>query len=263
MSDGLRLELADRVATLTLERPATKNALTFELYAALRDWFEAAGSDRAIRAIVLTGAEGNFCSGGDVREIIGPLLRRSPAELLDFTRLTGALVRSMRSCPQPIVAAVDGVCAGAGAMLALASDVRFGTPAARVAFLFTRVGLAGADMGACSLLPRVVGAGRAAELLYSGRSLAADEALAWGFFNRLCEPAALLDEALAFARSLASGPTFAHAMTKAMLHREWSMPLDDAIDAEAQAQAICMQTNDFRRAYDAFVEKRVPEFQGD
>jgi enoyl-CoA hydratase/carnithine racemase len=184
-------------------------------------------------------------------------------ELLAFTRMTGDVVKAMRACPQPIVAAVDGVCAGAGAMLALASDLRFGTPRAQVAFLFTRVGLAGADMGACSLLPRTIGAGRAAELLYTGRVLAADEALAWGFFNRLCEPSAVLDDAFALARTLADGPTFGHAMTKAMLHREWSMPLDEAIDAEAQAQAICMQTNDFRRAYAAFADQQQPIFEGD
>jgi enoyl-CoA hydratase/carnithine racemase len=258
-----RWQVEDGVATITLNRPERKNPLTFESYAELRDLFRGLTYASDVDAVIVAGSGGNFCSGGDVHEIIGPLTRMAMPELLAFTRMTGDVVKAMRACPQPIVAAVDGVCAGAGAMLALASDVRFGTPAARVAFLFTRVGLAGTDMGACSLLPRVVGAGRAAELLYSGRSLPADEALAWGFFNRLCEPAAVLDEALAFARSLASGPAFAHAMTKAMLHREWSMPLDDAIDAEAQAQAICMQTNDFRRAYDAFVKKRVPEFQGD
>jgi enoyl-CoA hydratase/carnithine racemase len=262
-SPHFRWSVAGGVASLVLDRPERKNPLTFASYAALRDLFAGLRYAGDVDAVVISGAGGNFCSGGDVHEIIGPLTRMEMPELLAFTRMTGDVVKAMRACPQPIVAAVDGVCAGAGAMLALASDVRFGTPAARVAFLFTRVGLAGADMGACSLLPRVVGAGRASELLYSGRSLPADEALAWGFFNRLCEPAAVLDEALAFARSLASGPAFAHAMTKAMLHREWSMPLDDAIDAEAQAQAICMQTNDFRRAYDAFVEKRVPEFHGD
>ena len=215
-----------------------------------------------VDAVVITGAGGNFCSGGDVNEIIGPLTGMAMPELLDFTHMTGDVVKAMRACPQPIVAAVDGVCAGAGAMLALASDVRYGTRAARVAFLFTRVGLAGADMGACALLPRVVGHGRASELLYSGRSLPGEEALAWGFFNRLCAPSSLLDEAHAFAHALAVGPTFAHAMTKKMLHQEWSMALDDAIDAEAEAQAICMGTRDFQRAYEAFAAKRAPVFEG-
>ena len=262
-SAHFRWSVADGVASLVLDRPERKNPLTFASYAALRDLFRGLHSAGDVDAVVISGAGGNFCSGGDVHEIIGPLTRMEMPELLAFTRMTGDVVKAMRACPQPIVAAVDGVCAGAGAMLALASDIRFGTPAARVAFLFSRVGLAGADMGACSLLPRTIGAGRAAELLYSGRTMPADEALAWGFFNRLCEPAALLDEAGAFARDLAGGPVLAHAMTKAMLHREWSMPLDDAIDAEAHAQAICMQTNDFRRAYEAFATKRAPEFEGD
>jgi enoyl-CoA hydratase/carnithine racemase len=218
---------------------------------------------RDVHAVVIVGAGGNFCSGGDVHEIIGPLTQMAMPELLAFTRMTGDVVKAMRACPQPIVAAVDGVCAGAGAMLALASDVRYGTPHARVAFLFTRVGLAGADMGACTLLPRVVGHGRASELLFSGRSMSADEGLAWGFFNRLCESDAVLREASAFARTLADGPTFGHAMTKKMLHQEWAMGLDEAIEAEAEAQAICMQTRDFRRAYDAFAAKRAPVFEGD
>jgi len=209
------------------------------------------------------GAGGNFCSGGDVHEIIAPLTQMAMPELLAFTRMTGDVVKAMRACPQPVVAAVDGVCAGAGAMLALASDVRFGTPNARVAFLFTRVGLAGADMGACTLLPRVIGHGRASELLFSGRSMSADEGLAWGFFSRLIEPGALMSDAEAFAKSLASGPTFGHAMTKKMLHQEWAMGLDEAIEAEAEAQAICMQTHDFRRAYEAFAAKRTPVFEGD
>ncbi len=216
-----------------------------------------------VDAVVITGAGGNFCSGGDVHEIIAPLTEMAMPELLAFTRMTGDVVKAMRACPQPIVAAVDGVCAGAGAMLALASDVRYGTPGARVAFLFTRVGLAGADMGACALLPRVIGHGRASELLFSGRSMHADEALAWGFFNRLCAPDTVLREAAAFARVLAGGPTFGHAMTKKMLHQEWAMGLDEAIEAEAQAQAICMQTRDFRRAYEAFAAKRAPVFEGD
>lgn len=251
------------VATLTLNRPERKNPLTFDSYAELRDLFRALVAARDVDAIVLTGAGGNFCSGGDVHEIIGPLTEMAMPELLAFTRMTGDVVKAMRACPQPIVAAVDGVCAGAGAMLALGSDLRFGTPRARVAFLFTRVGLAGADMGACALLPRVVGHGRAAELLYSGRSLPADDALAWGFFNRLCEPDAVLGEAQAFARTLADGPTFGHAMTKKMLHQEWAMGLDEAIEAEAEAQAICMATRDFRRAYEAFAAKRAPVFEGD
>ena len=253
---------AGGVATIVLNRPERKNPLTFASYAELRDLFRGLASAADVDAVVLTGAGGNFCSGGDVHEIIGPLTRMAMPELLAFTRMTGDVVKAMRACPQPIVAAVDGICAGAGAMLALGSDLRYGTPRAKVAFLFTRVGLAGADMGACSLLPRVVGHGRAAELLYSGRNLLADEAFAWGFFNRLCDPDALLADAQAFAQTLADGPTFGHAMTKTMLHQEWAMDLDDAIEAEAQAQAICMQTGDFRRAYDAFAAKRPPAFEG-
>jgi enoyl-CoA hydratase/carnithine racemase len=258
-----RWEVELGVATLTLNRPERKNPLTFESYAELRDLFRALVYARDVHAVVITGAGGNFCSGGDVHEIIAPLTAMAMPELLAFTRMTGDVVKAMRACPQPVVAAVDGVCAGAGAMLALASDVRYGTHSARVAFLFTRVGLAGADMGACTLLPRVVGHGRASELLFSGRSLHAEEALAWGFFNRLCEPDAVLREAAAFARALADGPTFGHAMTKKMLHQEWAMGLDEAIEAEAEAQAICMQTRDFRRAYEAFAAKRTPVFEGD
>ena len=262
-AEHFRWSFEDGVATITLNRPERKNPLTFESYAELRDLFRRAASTLATcDAIVLTGAGDNFCSGGDVHEIIGPLTTMAMPELLAFTRMTGDLVKAMRACPQPIVAAVDGVCAGAGAMLALASDLRFGTREARVAFLFIRVGLAGADMGACSLLPRVIGHGRASELLFTGRAIGADEALAWGFFNRLVQPAALLDDAHAFARSLAAGPTFAHAMTKKMLHHEWSMGLDEAIEAEAEAQAICMQTRDFRRAYEAFAAKRAPGLRG-
>jgi enoyl-CoA hydratase/carnithine racemase len=260
---NFRWEVDDGVATLTLNRPERKNPLTFESYAELRDLFRGLGYASDVDAVVLAGAGGNFCSGGDVHEIIGPLTEMAMPELLAFTRMTGDVVKAMRACPQPIVAAVDGVCAGAGAMLALASDLRYGTARARVAFLFTRVGLAGADMGACALLPRVVGHGRASELLYSGRSMPADEAFAWGFFNKLCEPEALLAEARAFARTLADGPTFGHAMTKKMLHQEWAMGLDEAIEAEAEAQAICMQTRDFRRAYEAFAAKRAPKFEGD
>jgi len=259
----VRWSVREGVGTVTLDRPERKNPLTFASYAELRDLFRRLTYASDVDAVVLTGAGGNFCSGGDVHEIIAPLTEMGMPELLAFTRMTGDVVKAMRACPQPIVAAVDGVCAGAGAMLALASDVRFGTPDARVAFLFTRVGLAGADMGACALLPRVVGHGRASELLYSGRTMRADEALAWGFFNRLCTPGAVLDEAVAFARALAGGPTFGHAMTKKMLHQEWSMGLDEAIEAEAEAQAICMQTRDFRRAYEAFAAKRTPVFEGD
>jgi enoyl-CoA hydratase/carnithine racemase len=255
--------VTDGIATITLNRPERKNPLTFESYAELRDLFRGLTYAADVRVLVVTGAGGNFSSGGDVHEIIGPLTKMAAPELLAFTRMTGDVVKAMRACPQPIIAAVDGVCAGAGAMLALASDVRFGTPNARVAFLFTRVGLAGADMGACTLLPRVIGHGRASELLYSGRSMHADEALAWGFFNRLCAPDTLLREAQAFARALAGGPTFGHAMTKKMLHQEWAMGLDEAIEAEAEAQAICMRTRDFRRAYEAFAAKRTPVFEGD
>jgi enoyl-CoA hydratase/carnithine racemase len=253
---------AQGVATLTLNRPERKNPLTFDSYAELRDWF--AGLHRAtdIRAVVLTGAGGNFCSGGDVFEIIGPLTKMSMPELLAFTRMTGALVAAMRACPQPVVAAIDGVCAGAGAMMALASDLRLGTPASTTAFLFTRVGLAGADMGACALLPRMIGQGRASELLFTGRSMSAQEGFSWGFFNALHDSGELIAAAQKLATQLAQGPGFAHGMTKTMLHQEWSMSLDQAIEAEAQAQAICMQTQDFKRAFDAFAAKRRPVFEG-
>ena len=251
-----------RVATITLDRPERKNPLTFDSYAELRDLFRGLARASDVRAVVIGGAGGNFSSGGDVHEIIGPLTRMDAPGLLDFTRMTGDLVLAMRRCPQPIVAAVDGVCAGAGAMLALAADMRLGTASARTAFLFSRVGLAGADMGACALLPRTIGQGRAAELLYTGRAMAAEEGLAWGFFNRLVEPAVLVDEAVALARLLADGPSFAHGMTKRLLHQAWAMDLDAEIEAEAQAQAICMQTADFRRAYEAFAARRVPRFEG-
>jgi enoyl-CoA hydratase/carnithine racemase len=250
------------VATITLNRPERKNPLSFESYAELRDLFRSLVYASDIRAVVLTGAGGNFCSGGDVHEIIGPLTRMSMPELLEFTRMTGDLVKAMRACPQPIVAAIDGVCAGAGAMLALASDMRLGTPEAKTAFLFTRVGLAGADMGACSLLPRLIGQGRASELLFTGRSMSAPEGLSWGFFNALHGGSELLVRAQALAQDLASGPTFAHGMTKTMLHQEWCMTLEQAIEAEAQAQAICMQTQDFHRAYQAFAAKQKPVFEG-
>lgn len=257
------LAIADGVATVTLNRPERKNPLTFDSYAELRDWFLGLQRATDVKAVVLTGAGGNFCSGGDVHEIIGPLTKMTMPELLAFTRMTGALVSAMRACPQPIVAAIDGVCAGAGAMMALASDLRLGTPRASTAFLFTRVGLAGADMGACALLPRLIGQGRASELLFTGRAMSAAEGHAWGFFNALHESESLHDAALKLAQSLADGPTFAHGMTKTMLHQEWAMTLDQAIEAEAQAQAICMQTQDFRRAYEAFAAKQRPVFEGD
>jgi enoyl-CoA hydratase/carnithine racemase len=252
-----------RVGVITLSRPERKNPLTFESYAELRDFFRTLVTVREIRAIVITGAGGNFCSGGDVHEIIGPLTRMDAAGLRKFTQMTGDLVKAMRACPQPIIAAVDGVCAGAGAILAMASDLRLGTPKARTAFLFTRVGLAGCDMGACAILPRIIGQGRASELLFTGRSLSADEGLAWGFFNRLTAPETVLAEALALATEIASGPSFAHAMTKKMLHAEWNLSVDAAIDAEAEAQAVCMETQDFHRAYHAFVAKQKPKFEGD
>ncbi len=255
--------LKERVALITLDRPERKNPLTFDSYAELRDTFRRLVYEPEIRAVVITGAGGNFCSGGDVHEIIGPLTKMDMGGLLRFTRMTGDTVKAMRHCPQPIVAAIDGVCAGAGAMLALASDIRFGTAPSKTAFLFTRVGLAGADMGACALLPRVIGQGRAAELLFSGRAMSGDEGLAWGFFNRLLPPDEVLEEAIGYAERLASGPTFAHAMTKNQLNLEWDMSLDAAIEAEAQAQAICMQTEDFARAYRAFANKEKPEFKGD
>jgi enoyl-CoA hydratase/carnithine racemase len=254
---------ADGVVTLTLNRPERKNPLTFESYAELRDLFRALNLATDVKVIVLTGAGGNFCSGGDVHEIIGPLTKMSMPELLEFTRMTGDLVKAMRLCPQPIVAAIDGICAGAGAMMALAADMRLGTPNTKTAFLFTRVGLAGADMGACALLPRLIGQGRASELLFTGRAMTATEGLQWGFFNSLHEPADVLGKAQTLAAELAAGPTFAHGMTKTMLHQEWAMTLDQAIEAEAQAQAICMQTQDFTRAYEAFSSKQKPVFQGD
>jgi enoyl-CoA hydratase/carnithine racemase len=259
----VRHELHDRVATITLDRPERKNPLTFEIYAELRDFFRELPGKPDVRAVVITGAGGNFCSGGDVFEIIEPLTRMTMPELLAFTRMTGDVVKAMRACPQPIVAAVDGTCAGAGAMLALASDLRFGAARSKVAFLFVRVGLSGADMGACALLPRVIGQGRAAELLYTGRAIGGDEAAAWGFFNRLCEPAALLGDAQRLAAELAAGPTFAHGVTKRLLHQAWALGLDEEIEAEAQAQATCMQTQDFQRAFEAFAAKRAPVFEGD
>jgi enoyl-CoA hydratase/carnithine racemase len=261
-----RWSLSDRVATITLDRPERKNPLTFEMYDELRDTFRRLRFVSGVRAVVLTGSGDNFCSGGDVHEIIGPLVRFKEAgrtdEILAFTRMTGDLVKTMRACPQPIVAAVDGVCAGAGAILAMASDLRYGTSRSRVAFLFVRVGLSGADMGACAILPRIVGFGRAAELLFTGRFMNGEEAERWGFYNKLVAPDALLSDASEMARSLAAGPTLAHAMTKLALNQEWSMGIDEAIDAEAQTQALCMQTEDFARAYRAFVAKQTPKFEG-
>jgi enoyl-CoA hydratase/carnithine racemase len=251
------------VATVTLDRPEKKNPLTFESYAELRDMFRALVAAREVKAVVIAGAGGNFCSGGDVHEIIGPLTERDMPGLLDFTRMAGDLVKAMRGCRQPIIAAVDGVCAGAGAILAMASDIRIATPRARTAFLFTRVGLAGCDMGACAILPRIIGQGRASELLFTGRTMSAEEGERWGFYNRLVEPAQVLTEAQALAAELARGPTFAHGVTKTQLDQEWAVSLDAAIEMEAQAQAICMATNDFRRAYEAFANKKVPEFKGD
>jgi enoyl-CoA hydratase/carnithine racemase len=262
-SRHFRYESNEGTATITLNRPERKNSLTFNSYAELRDLFRSLCEATDIKAVVLTGAGENFCSGGDVHEIIGPLTKLDMPGLLTFTRLTGDLVKAMRACPQPIIAAIDGACAGAGALLALASDLRLGTARSKIAFLFTRVGLAGCDMGACALLPRVIGQGRAAELLLTGRTMSGEEAERWGFLNRLCVPQELLPAALNLAAELGGGPTFAHDMTKKMLQQEWNMGVDEAIEAEAQAQAICMATNDFHRAYDAFVGKQKPEFKGD
>jgi enoyl-CoA hydratase/carnithine racemase len=251
------------VALITLRGAERKNPMTFDSYAELRDTFRALADADDVKAVVFGSNGGNFCSGGDVHDIIGPLLDKDMKGLLAFTRMTGDLMKAMRACPQPIIAAVDGICVGAGAMIALFSDMRFGTPAAKTAFLFTRVGLAGCDMGACAMLPRVIGQSRAAELLFSGRTMTAEEGERWGFFSRLVAPDKLEADALAFAQQLAEGPTFAHMMTKTMLAQEWSMTLDQAIEAEAQSQAICMQTRDFRRAYEAFVAKARPKFGGD
>jgi enoyl-CoA hydratase/carnithine racemase len=255
-------EVKDKVGTITLNRPDRKNPLTFDSYAELRDLFHQLKWADDVKAIVVTGAGGNFCSGGDVHEIIGPLVALKAPELLMFTRMTGELVKNMRACPQPIVAAIDGVCAGAGAIVAMSSDLRYGTARSKTAFLFNRVGLAGCDMGACAILPRLIGQGRASELLYTGRSLGGEEGERWGFFNRLCEPEALVSEAQKMAADLAAGPTFANGITKTMLHQEWAMTIEQAIEAEAQAQAICMLTEDFNRAYEAFVAKQKPVFQG-
>jgi enoyl-CoA hydratase/carnithine racemase len=251
------------VAVITLNRPERKNPLTFNSYVELRDCFRALAFDRTIRAVILTGEGGNFSSGGDVFEIIGPLTEMNTPDLLAFTRLTGDLVKAMRACPQPIITAADGVAAGAGAILAMASDLRIATPRTSTSFLFSRVGLAGCDMGACALLPRIIGQGRASELLYFGRSMSATEGEQWGFWNKVVEPSSLLDEALSWALRIAKGPGFAHGMTKTMLGQEWSVSIDQALEMEAQAQALCMQTEDFRRAFNAFREKHPPEFKGD
>lgn len=255
-------QFADGIATVTLNRPERKNPLTFESYAELRDLFRALPYWREVKVVVITGAGGNFSSGGDVFEIIGPLTKMAMPQLLDFTRMTGDLVKAMRNCPQPIVAALDGVCVGAGAILAMASDLRIATPRTKTAFLFTRVGLAGCDMGACAILPRIIGQGRAADLLYSGRVMTAEEGERWGFHNRLVDPEAVLETAMQTARDLAAGPTFAHGITKTMLEKEWAVSIETAIEMEAQAQAICMATQDFTRAFEAFANKQTPAFQG-
>ena len=250
------------VAVIALSRPERRNPLTFESYAELRDTFRALAYADDVKAIVWTSCEGHFCSGGDVHDLIGPLVGMDMKDLLQFTRMTGDLIKAMVSCPPPIIAAVDGTAVGAGAIVAMASDMRLATPEAKTAFLFTRVGLAGCDMGACVMLPRLIGQGRAAELLFTGRTMSAEEGHAWGYYNRLVDAADLDSEALALATQLATGPTFAHMMTKTQLRQEWSMGIEQAIEAEAQAQAICMQTGDFERAYNAFVAKEKPAFEG-
>lgn len=255
-------QVADGVATITLNRPERKNPLTFESYAELRETFRELNYAEDAHAVVINGEGGNFCSGGDVHEIIGPLVEMNMIDLMRFTRMTGDVVKAMRACPQPIISAIDGICAGAGAILAMSSDLRYGTPESSVAFLFNRVGLAGCDMGACTMLPHIIGQGRASELLYTGRAMKAEEAERWGFYNKLYSADDLMAEALKTAGRLASGPTFANGMTKKMLHQEWNMGVDEAIEAEAQAQAICMQTEDFARAYHAFVAKEKPVFEG-
>jgi enoyl-CoA hydratase/carnithine racemase len=258
-----KLEVADRVATFTLNRPERKNPLTFESYAELRDTFHKLQYVDDVRAVVIAGEGGNFCSGGDVHDIIGPLVGMEMDGLLAFTRMTGNLVKEMRQCPQPIIAAVDGISAGAGAILPMASDLRYGTPKTKTAFLFVRVGLAGCDMGACAILPRIIGHGRASELLYTGRVMTADEGLAWGYFNELVPADGVLAKAKDMALSLANGPAFGHFMTKKCLHQEWNQTIEQALETEAEAQAICMKTKDFARAYHAFVAKQTPVFQGD
>jgi enoyl-CoA hydratase/carnithine racemase len=255
-------EVRDQVATVTLNRPERKNPLTFESYAELRDTFHRLQYAEDVRVVVVTGEGGNFCSGGDVHEIIGPLTKMDMTGLLAFTRMTGNLVKEMRTCPQPIIAAVDGVCAGAGAIVSMASDLRYATPQTKTAFLFVRVGLAGCDMGACAILPRIIGQGRASELLYTGRTMSAEEGLAWGYYNGVVPGDQVLAKAQEMALSLATGPAFAHSMTKKCLHQEWNQTIEQALETEAEAQAICMQTQDFTRAYNAFVAKQKPKFEG-
>lgn len=255
-------KVENKVATITLNRPERKNPLSFESYGELRDTFRELQYATDVKAVVVTGAGGNFCSGGDVHEIIGPLLGMEVDGIIEFNRMAGDMVRAMRNCPQPIVAAVDGICVGAGAIVAMASDLRYATPQAKVAFLFARVGLPGCDMGACSILPRIIGAGRAAELIYRGRSMGAQEALTVGFFSELFEPDRLLPEATAIAGELAHGPTLAHSITKRMFHKTWDMGIDEAIESEGQAMALAMFSKDYRRAYDAFVNKQKPKFEG-
>ena len=257
-----KLEVEGKTAVVTLNRPERKNPLTFHSYAELRDFFRALQFDEEVKTVVVTGAGGNFCSGGDVFEIIEPLLSRDMPGIMQFTRMTGDLVKAMRACPQPVVAAIDGVCVGAGAIIAMASDLRVGTAAAKVAFLFNKVGLAGCDMGACAILPRIIGQGRASELLYTGRVMGGEEAERWGFFNRLVASEEVLSEARKLADTLSAGPTFANSVTKRMLHMEWDMSVDQAIEAEAMAQAVCMKTEDYRRAFEAFAAKQKPVFQG-
>ncbi len=261
--ENFRWEVADRVATITLDRPERKNPLTFDSYGELGDLFRKLTYADDVRAVVITGEGGNFCSGGDVFEIIKPLTEMDMTGLMAFTRMTGELVKAMRACPQPIISAIDGVCAGAGAILSMASDLRYGTANSKVSFLFVRVGLAGCDMGACAMLPRIIGHGRAAEILYTGRSMGGEECHRWGFYNELVAPEEVLEKARTMALSIANGPWFAHTMTKRMLHQEWAMGIDEAIESEAQAQAICMQTEDFRRAFRAFAAKERPVFEGD
>ena len=256
-------EIEERVAVLRLDRPDRKNPLTFQSYAELRDWFRMLPYATDVDAVVFASNGGNFCSGGDVHDIIGPLVAMDMKDLLAFTRMTGDLVKAMIGCHRPVVAAVDGICVGAGAIIAMASDMRLGSPSAKTAFLFTRVGLAGCDMGACAMLPRIIGQGRAADLLYTGRSFDADEGERWGWFNQIHASEDLEGAAIAYARRIAAGPTFAHGITKTQINQEWSMSLEQAIEAEAQAQAICMQTEDFKRAYRAFVAKEKPVFEGD
>ena len=259
---NFRWHFANGVGTATLDRPELKNPLTFDSYAELRDLFRALVYTPAVKAIVMTGAGGNFCSGGDVHEIIGPLTKMAMPDLLAFTRMTGDLVKAMRACPQPVISAVEGVCVGAGAIIAMASDLRLAKPNAKTAFLFTRVGLAGCDMGACAILPRIIGQGRAADLLYTGRVMTAEEGERWGFYNRLVD-GDVLAEARVLAETLARGPTFAHGITKTQLNIEWAVSIETAIEMEAQAQAICMTTKDFARAFEAFAAKQSPVFEGD